>query len=176
MHFSRFESHASKLFRLPLPPVVAGSKRVREHTALDYRKLKLFFLTVLWRSSVASHDFFRHVSLGPHEKIMQNMLLREDPGPSGTYPVMIFLLNHRGVQMRELMAEPTPVTYEHRRFYRFVMAGFAVMISVSRMASTKQTLSLALSPTSPVRSFDAELEEFAFLKSIPSRITAALPA
>lgn len=173
IQFSRYESHAAKLFRLPLPPLVAPSRRIREHKTLDYRLLKLFFLSVLWRSSVAKHEFFRYVSLGPHEPKIRDMLFREEPGPMENYPIMVFMLNYGGEKMLGLLTEPTPMTYEQRKFYRFVMAGSVIMISVSSLLPTHQTRSLALSPKSPVRTYDAELGEFEFLRLIPSRIAAA---
>jgi hypothetical protein len=42
----------------------------------DYEKLKLFFLSVLWRASVSSHEFFKKVKLGGHENIIRDALLK----------------------------------------------------------------------------------------------------
>ena len=34
--------------------------------AYDYQKLKLFFLSLLWRASESSHTFYRRINLGSH--------------------------------------------------------------------------------------------------------------
>ncbi len=168
---SQLESHSVRLFTGPRPPHAAPSKRTREYLNLDYAKLKLFFLSVLWRSSVATDPFFKHVSLGRHENIIRDMLLQRNAGPLETYATMIFLLNHGGTHFRDFMVEPTPMRFEHRKCYCFVMAGFVIIISVSSLAPDERTRRLALSPNSPVRSYDAELQEFAFLRAVQERVS-----
>jgi len=172
---SRFETVGAKLFQQPLPPHSGSSKRIREYPSLDYGRLKLFFLSILWRTSVASDEFFRLVSLGPHEETVRKMLLNEDPGPGEKYDTYIFLLKNGGDHVRDLMTEPTPMTFEHRKYYRFVMSGFVIIMGVSALSPSKMMLNMLLSPEKPVRSFDAELAEFRFLNGIPARMAAAVP-
>ncbi|MFK7863229.1 MAG: hypothetical protein AB8B95_03280 [Pseudohongiellaceae bacterium] len=42
---------------------------------IDYTKLKLFALSVLWRAHITKHKFFDKVSLGPHEHNIRELLL-----------------------------------------------------------------------------------------------------
>lgn len=58
-------------------------------TDLDYRKLKLFLLSVLWRSDVAKGDIGENVSLGPHSERIRLMLLDSDPKEPILYPCMM---------------------------------------------------------------------------------------
>ena len=166
--FSRFETHSVRLFCSPLPPFSTGSKRIREYSDLDYRTLKLFFLSVLWRSSVAINPFFKHVSLGPHEEIIRDMLLREDPGGTGDYPTLIWLLTLRGKHLQDILVEPTPMRVgTHKcKCYRFVMAGFVIIIGVSSSPLEDSLLRWAMSPGEPVQSYDSEFGEFAFLRAV----------
>jgi hypothetical protein len=46
----------------------------------DYPKLKLFFMSVLWRAAVSSHVLFASINLGPREPILKNSILNSDPG------------------------------------------------------------------------------------------------
>ena len=44
---------------------VDGEPRVYTVTRYDYAKLKLFFVSLLWRASESNQSFFAHVSVGP---------------------------------------------------------------------------------------------------------------
>jgi hypothetical protein len=47
---------------------------------LDYIKFKLFQLSVLWRASVSTQEFFKSVNLGQkHESQIRKMLLDQEP-------------------------------------------------------------------------------------------------
>lgn len=60
---------------------------------IDYKRFKLFHVSILWRSSVSSLPFFEAVSLGPKwEGIAREMLLDEDPGPPSVFPIYAMAL------------------------------------------------------------------------------------
>lgn len=47
---------------------------------IDYCRLKLFSISVIWRASVRSHPFYNPVNLGPFEKRARDMIIAGDPG------------------------------------------------------------------------------------------------
>jgi len=49
-------------------------------TGIDYRLLKLFSISLLWRASVARHPFYSRVRLGQFERPAREMLMTGDPG------------------------------------------------------------------------------------------------
>jgi hypothetical protein len=55
---------------------------------IDYRMLKLFFLSMLWRASVSESLFFNRISLGPYEEDIKRRLKAKDPGPASFIRVM----------------------------------------------------------------------------------------
>jgi len=55
----------------------------------DYVKIKLFFLSVLWRAHASSRPFFDNVDLGPHANKIKQMLMDEDAGSSQDYSVYL---------------------------------------------------------------------------------------
>lgn len=57
----------------------------------DYDKLKLFFISVLWRAGVSRRPFFRKVRLGPHEGELRRCILEGDPGDFQNYGVLLYL-------------------------------------------------------------------------------------
>jgi hypothetical protein len=50
------------------------------HFDMEYKRGKLFYLSVLWRMSVATTPFFKDFSLPGHNEILRNLILNEDPG------------------------------------------------------------------------------------------------
>lgn len=52
---------------------------------LDYRLLKLFAISVLWRASVSTQTFFSRVRLGPFEARARELLLARDPGDANEF-------------------------------------------------------------------------------------------
>ncbi|MBN1972558.1 MAG: hypothetical protein JW787_02895 [Sedimentisphaerales bacterium] len=54
---------------------------------LDYGKIKLFLLSVLWRMSISSLTWFTNLSLGNDEDIIRKMILEEKPRRSEEYPI-----------------------------------------------------------------------------------------
>lgn len=77
--FSRYETYAAALLRR-IAAVPADSKSEIELLDWDPVLFRLFALSVLWRSHVASAFAFAQVNLGPHAKRLHSMLLAEDPG------------------------------------------------------------------------------------------------
>ena len=165
-HISRFERHARRLFVDPLPSLHPGTRTVRKHVRLRYNLLKLFFLSVLWRSSVSTNSFYKFVSLGPHEETMRKMLLNDDPGSPDLYSVLPYALHFERVWLRDFMVEPTWTKFEARRCYRFVMAGFVIFIFVSSHPLHGELLRHVLSPNRTVETYDKELAAFGFLREV----------
>jgi len=163
---SRFERHSRRLFADPLPPLASNTRTVRQHLRLTYHPLKLFFLSILWRSSVSTDSFFKHVSLGPHEEKIRLMLLNEDPGPPNVYSPMIFALHFSGQPLPDFMIEPMPTRYEARKCYWFVLAGFVVLIFVASHDAPLKFLRHVLSPNRPIETYDKELISFGFLRDV----------
>jgi hypothetical protein len=62
----------------------------------DYRLFKLFVLSVLWRASVSSLNFFQEIHLSPHEEKIRKMLENNDPQFKDNYSVLcLYQTNHK---------------------------------------------------------------------------------
>ena len=55
----------------------------------DYQKLKLFFLSLLWRASESSHAFYQRMELGPHEPKIRQAIIDSDAGDADFYSVVL---------------------------------------------------------------------------------------
>jgi hypothetical protein len=56
----------------------------------NYDLFKLFILSVLWRASVSSIEFYEAIKLGAHEERIQRMLADNNPGSQYDYPIVCF--------------------------------------------------------------------------------------
>src|SRR5260370_4088232 len=55
----------------------------------DYSRLKLFFMSLVWRASVSTHGFFRRISTGPFEQELRKMLKDGDPGTHEAFAAVL---------------------------------------------------------------------------------------
>ena len=63
----------------------------------DYKKIKLFLLSLLWRASVSSKPEFENICLGENEEMMREMILNDSPGKSSMFSMaaIVPLINNR---------------------------------------------------------------------------------
>lgn len=100
---------------------------------LDYTRLKLFELSILWRAGVSSLPFFAKVQLGVvHQEQLRRQLVNADPGDQDRYGALMFGLKvgelHETLQV---IAEPRPVRSYGVRAYNFTFGGFMWVFHVS---------------------------------------------
>jgi len=121
---SRYERYTSQLFYGGEGVYYTNENPVRIEE-IDYKKFKLFQLSLLFRASVSNLDFFKNVNLGPHEEKIRKMLNDEDPGGENDYPCIILIPETRGRLMSdELIVMPEELNkFEGHRQYRFILGG-----------------------------------------------------
>ncbi|MDP2788722.1 MAG: hypothetical protein Q8O46_01540, partial [bacterium] len=73
---------------------------------LDYKKVRICYLSILWRMSIASCNVFRSVSLGVHEQGIKNIILSDNPGQSEKYGFMCFAPLINGKFYSDLILQP----------------------------------------------------------------------
>jgi hypothetical protein len=95
----------------------------------DYKLLKLFFVSLLWRASVSTHEFYRRVDIKSFEQEMRDMILAENPGAPETFAVTLSRFDHpayRGI------FDPHRDRFDGINYVRFYLAGFVAHIKVDR--------------------------------------------
>lgn len=115
--------------------------------AFDYRLLKLFFLSLLWRASVSTHDFYRHVSTGPFEQELRTMIGDGEPGEPARFAVILARFDAPGYSA---MLDPHPDRYDGVNYFRFYLAGFVAYIKVDRRPPIDPLTDFVLRPDTPV--------------------------
>ena len=92
---------------------------------IDYRKFKLYILSILWKASISKHLLFKNIDLDNHEKIIGNMILNGDPKDFKTYKTCIVLAEENEKLITGLVSEPRKISgsstfyvfYINRLFY-----------------------------------------------------------
>jgi hypothetical protein len=92
---------------------------------IDYTTFKLFQLSILWRASVSSLEFFKLVSLGPHEERIRCMLLGDEPGEPNSYGCLVVFASERGEDISDTFFNPEPLRWSGQRMVKFFFAGSA---------------------------------------------------
>ena len=89
-----------------------------------YAAFKLFHLSILWRSSVASTDNFNTVSLGTYEEKLRQMLMIGDPGPEDHYLLVgQVLTDDRKTVVYSQVGKPQCTEVEGKQAYLALYAG-----------------------------------------------------
>lgn len=98
--FQRWEGPASKILIgnngykskiIHNPSSAAGNPDNFEiATDINYKTIKMFLLSILWRSSVSEISITETITLGPHENKIKKLLFDNDPGSDLTYVIAIF--------------------------------------------------------------------------------------
>lgn len=98
---------------------------------IDYRRFKLFQLSILWRAGVSTLDLFQHVQLGPFEEALRNMVLHEHPGKQEDFGCVMFGLKNGIDAIADLIVQPVRTRTDGHCCYRFVFGGFQWVFFVS---------------------------------------------
>lgn len=102
-------------------------------TDINYESLKLFQLSILWRSSVTTNDMFRHVKLGPYEEPLRQILLRNDYVPPDAFPFSMAAALDRGTHVKAVIMEPIRrrIQVDNSSVYCFLFGGYYWVFHVS---------------------------------------------
>ncbi|HUT22593.1 MAG TPA: hypothetical protein VMX18_04360 [Candidatus Bipolaricaulota bacterium] len=85
-----YDDYASRLLLCEFDPgnfIADGQGYKIDKYAFD--KLSFFFLSVLWRASITTHELFRRVSLGPYETKIKDILTMENVDKLNEFNILI---------------------------------------------------------------------------------------
>lgn len=126
-----WDQHAQNILLKDIPEessIFHHRKRVAyQITKFDYKRLKLFFVSLLWRASISTHVFFKRISLGSQEEILRDMILNQRPGSLKSYPVTLARFENPAANG---ILDPHPEVFDDVKFCRFYLTGYVVYIQV----------------------------------------------
>jgi hypothetical protein len=126
----------------------------------DYARLRLFIISVLWRASVSTHQFFYRISLGPFEQRAKEMILQSDPGYPDLFSTVLsrWTVPAGAALPPKLMANP----YEYRdedgiRRARVYFGSFVADLSVESRPLPQPLRDMAIKPHLPLHAAGRDL-------------------
>jgi hypothetical protein len=142
----------------------------------NYNSLKLFFMSVLWRSHIARNHFFvekkirgfevkeaqvfQKINLGEEwETKLRTMLLLEDPGTEEDFSVL--LVKYTGKESYIHLFPPIrgKDPYNETNLYRFMFAGYSWFIKVDSHLFHNRIRPLILKPDQPLYFMEQEYKK-----------------
>jgi len=142
-------------------PISDGQKTVAYYLEkYDYKKLKLFFISVLWRASVSTQVFYEKVNLGPWEDAAKNHILNENPGSEHEFSTLLSLFISKAGRdkLARTMMDPYRERWEHVNAYRVYFAGIVAYIKVDKRQLPNSLSKLMLKDANPLHIVCRDLE------------------
>lgn len=136
---SKYERHANEILRSIIENNHSGD--VLRINA-DYRKFKLFLLSILWKAGVTTVPTFA-IELGSHEEKIRAMLINENPGDEDEYPCLTFFFKDE-TNLTRSIHQPEEIRLEGHRCFRFLIARllFIYFVSSHQKPAKAQEMSL----------------------------------
>jgi hypothetical protein len=170
-HIGQYERYASLVLKGGIELQIANEGRMTHVSGIEYSRFKLFALSVLWRAGVSSLDFFRQVSLGPHEPKLRSMILNSDPGKEDAYPFIMTPIIHSGELQEALIVMPTWTRVGTNFAYRFVFGGYGWVIIVSGNGAPSEFVGASINRKNELTMLSWELSDMRFLVDMAQELS-----
>jgi hypothetical protein len=131
-HINEFEKYANSVMFYEPPKNINQNHRIAFIEGIDYKLMKLFQLSIIWRASVSSLQTFSEVKLGPHQERLRKMVLDSKPGKYTDYGCLqtaIFI--ERNKLASDLLMPVDLVKINNFKTYRFIFGGMMWLYFVS---------------------------------------------
>lgn len=137
---------------------------------IDYKTLKHFFLSVLWRASITSRPFFKRVTLGPHESIIKSIIWGNEVDKNNTYTIVLSkFVPKKDSSIEQTIMDPDWLKMNGLNYYRIYFAGYTAWIKVDKRKPEEIFERLELSDKQTIvvaRDFDTSKEQNILSKSV----------
>lgn len=146
-----------------------------ELTGFNSTRLKLFFLSVLWRASISSRHFFRRVSLGKYEEILREIIWFGTDDKNKVFGCVLSKFLPADISnVEKSILDPDNFQMEDRNYYRLYLGGYTAWIRVDDRGPTQTFKNLEISENTSLkivsRSFHNSKEFQLLAKSVQNRI------
>lgn len=131
--------------------VTPAGQRITVCKNIDYRKFKLFLLSILWRASISSRDFFGDVHLGCHEEKIRRMLIRDDARESNRYPILLATYLGDKETPADVIGQPHRFRRNWSIGYNFLIGGTYYIFFISRYGIPAYALDASISPSNEMK-------------------------
>ncbi len=113
----------------------------------EYKKLKLFFISMAWRASVSNHQFYSKISLGEFEGIAKEHIAKADPGNNEDFSVTLAKFDH---PLAKSTLDPHEDKHSGVSYLRFYLASYIAYIKVDHKPTPMPLSQFALAENRPL--------------------------
>lgn len=107
---------------------------------IDYKRFKLFLLSILWRASISTRPLFSEVNLGPHEDIIREMIFHGNAGDESDYPIQIWTTVQNNNFPKDFMFQPRGAMIKGHQDFIFPISGLFINFFVSDLPKQESIL------------------------------------
>ncbi|MBU6400143.1 MAG: hypothetical protein KGS61_07475, partial [Verrucomicrobia bacterium] len=135
-------------------------------------RLKLFFLSLLWRLGITSLDELKGARLGRHADRIRGMLLSKTPGVTLEYPCLVSGVMFNGKHIGDFIVPPSLGRMEGHHIWSFVVAGILFTFFVSNHTAPSKFWPLFLQKEGSLVICMEELKDIEFLRRFLTEVAA----
>ncbi len=115
---------------------------------IDYKKFKLFIMSMLWRADISSKEELKAVHLGPYSKKLEDHIKFDNPGDMHDFAV--YLAEQKFHKSLPIMITPHKVRWLDMNFYEIAMGRYKAFIKVDNRSVPNDKISWTLQPDKPL--------------------------
>lgn len=127
----RYERYASRVLYGGEKISINKSKNLLHLSNLDYKKIRLFLLSIIWRFSINKNSTYNTATLGPHEDTIRKMILEENPGEPEKYPCLMVIVTLDGNHIHDIIIPPSLNKVNGHFVWRVVVGGLLLSFFIS---------------------------------------------
>ena len=174
--FSVWEKYANEAFCHGIGIKIEQVGELFKLSNLDYHKFRLFLLSLLWRMSVSTQDFFELVDLGvKHEEILRLALLNETPLEQLQYPCLMSIVHNNGkLPFSQLSTQPMHMKSDGKHCYCVVISGMLFLFYVTSHSLPAILADACISKKNEMRILIKEIRSIPFLSEQVSKLGDAV--
>jgi len=99
----------------------------------DYKKVKLFFLSILWRMTISTRPMFAQVVLpGNYEESLRKLLLDNNPGRINDFPIYGFTYLNDRTMPKDIIGQPFRAEVKGYCVIRMLIGGIFLLFHISQ--------------------------------------------
>jgi hypothetical protein len=99
---------------------------------VDYKKFKLFLLSILWRAAISTNTVFNDVDLSEnHVEILRSMLFEMNPGQYNDFPIITMSNVKNNSIPSDLIGQPIKSEIHERILITFLLSDFIFVFHVA---------------------------------------------
>jgi len=148
-----------------------SGKTYFEYSNVDYKLIKLFFISLLWRAHATSLPYFQAVNIGANdEAIARTMICNKDPGLPDHFAV--FMLRIADGPLGQISPSPTQCNFPPNNVcaYEFVLFGYIAYVKLGLQPFGSPFKDVQLAPGIPFRMLEREIERTPHFRSAKEAI------